>query len=284
VREALAALVHRGTAYHRALTDAAPTSSEHEPGAGDTMGRAPARGGESTASEFSVEDPLDCRLDRLYEHPVVARKNFEAIEQRLGTERAASGLARSPEGLGPLKPEVSRSAALRSEYARAAALAASSPLRLGSRGNDYASWPDAALDAARERIRGLRSEVADLNRRIEARTKTSRSLRGRSRGQMKESLEERLGRLRPEDRSRVLEAFTRRLASQGRTLTPERGRGGGSTRINAPWTMKRGTTGVGAAARRVDTGSAAASIALHLAERAVRRGVEEITGRETFSR
>jgi hypothetical protein len=41
---------------------------------------------------------------------------------------------------------------------------------------------------------------------------------------------------------------------------------------------------VGAAARRVGTGSAAASIALHLAERAVRRGVEEITGRETFSR
>jgi hypothetical protein len=284
VREALAALVHRGTAYHRALTDAAPTASEQEPGAGDTLSRAPARGGESTVSEFAVEDPLDRRLDRLYEHPVVARKNFEAIEQRLGTERAASGLARSPEGLGPLKPEVSRSAALRSEYARAAALAASSPLRLGSRGNDYASWPDAALDAARERIRGLRSEVADLNRRIGARTKTSRSLRGRSRGQMKESLEERLGRLRPEDRSRVLEAFTRRLASQGRTLTPERGRGGGSTRINAPWTMKRGTTGVGAAARRVGTGSAAASIALHLAERAVRRGVEEITGRETFSR
>ena len=286
VREALAALVHRGTAYHRALAATAPLPLDPERGIGDAdaLNRDQSSSAEAAVREYTAGDPLDRRLEHLYEDPVVARKNFDAIEERLGTDQAALGLAQSPEGLGPLRPDVSRSAALRFEYARGAAMAASHPLRRERRGTASGSRPEAALDAARERIRVLRNQMADLNRRIEARTKSSRSLRGRSRGQMKESLEERLGRLSSRDQGRVLEAFTRGLASQGRTPTPERGRSGRSTRIKAPWTMKRGTAGVGAAARRVGTGSAAASIALHLAERAVRRGVEEITGRETFSR
>jgi len=289
VRQALAALEHRGAAYHQALTAAAPTPSERERGSREVGASNPSQ---VTRTEAAISGPpardrFGRTLERLYDDPAGVRKNFEAIEQRLGTDRAASGLAHSPEGLGTLRPDVSRSAAIRSEYARAASLAAGNPRRFGGRREAQVPQHDRALRTTRERIRALRGQVADLHRRIRERTETSARMHGRSRSQMKSSLEGRLARLNERDRSRVLEAFTARLASRGRTAARRGTEGGGTprhTRQKAPKTMRGRPAGVGGAARRLSTGSAAASLALYVAERSVRRGVEEVTGRETFSR
>lgn len=232
-----------------------------------------------------AKDAFDRRLEQLYEHPAAARTRFEAIEQRLGTDRAAFGLAQSPEGLGALRPEVSRSHVVRAEYTRAAALAASDPRRLGDRHGVHTPSHDAALRAAHDRLRILRTQASELKRRIHERTSTSDAMRGRSRGQMRQSLEDGLRRLGVEERRRVVDAFADRLASRGRTASLERrGHGGLHRPHREATTMGRNTAGAGTAVRRFGVGSAALSIAMHLAERALRRGAEEITGRETFSR
>jgi hypothetical protein len=258
-REALSALPGPAGSHHEALHTVERTFAP-PPGSAPPEGPVPRR--------MPADDLLGVRLADLYENPSAARQRFEAVCRRLGTEPAAVGLNRHPEGFGRLRREVGASPRLRAESAYATAIAAVKRAG-GAERPGRGTLLDEAFDEEAERLRELQEDRADLQARLRARTEASPHLRGLHPADLERWLEARLRALSAADRGRVVRALEDRLRRQaampGRAERVARHR---------PHPHQR----MGPVLR-----SAAYSLALHASSRALGRGADEIMGRDTFS-
>jgi hypothetical protein len=210
------------------------------------------------------------RLSDLYENPAAARQRFEAVRRRLGTEAAAVGLNRHPEGVGRLRRDVAASPRLRAESAYATAIAAIEWAdQAEGPGPGRGTLLDEALGEETERLRALQEDRADLRKPIHNRIEASPHLRGLDPVDLERLLEARLRALSAADRGRVVRALEDRLRRQA--AVPGR-----AERVarHRPHPHQRMGTGLR---------SAAYSLALHASSRALGRGADEIMGRDTFS-
>jgi hypothetical protein len=278
-REALAALPGPAGSHHEALHTVektfAPPPGSASPGdalyGGEPAARDPSQIDSSRRADpgrAPADDLLGARLADLYENPSAARQRFEAVCRRLGTEPAAVGLNRHPEGFGQLRREVEASPRLRAESAYATAIAAVERAG-GAEGPGRGTLLDEAFAEEAERLRALQEDRADLQARLRTRTEASPYLRGLHPADLERLQEARLRALSAADRGRVVRALEDRLrrqaAAPGRAERVARHR---------PHPHQRMGTGLR---------SAAYSLALHASSRALGRGADEIMGRDTFS-
>lgn len=219
-------------------------------------------GVESATLEKS--DAFDRALERLYEDPSRARANFDRVEARLGTGRAALGAATNPEGLGTVRGAVAKSTALREQYARAAAGAAVELNRARERTRRMNPDPYAGLEAARDRVKQLRVQVADLSDRIGKRTVVNGRLHGMSVAEQKRSIEGRLKGLNVGQLQRLERTWKARGVGARDATGARPARIGGGLRLPGK--------------------AASGMIAANIAARAIGRFGEEVGGRETWGR